>query len=80
VEVKELAPNINLEPPSEAYPLVERAPEPQPPTDRPPYSLSVVIPAYAEADSVHRVIDKIREMRPQAEIIVVDDGSPDETS
>jgi glycosyltransferase involved in cell wall biosynthesis len=44
------------------------------------YTLSVVIPAYEEGDSVHRVIAKIRDLRPHAEIIVVDDGSPDNTS
>jgi glycosyltransferase involved in cell wall biosynthesis len=42
------------------------------------YTLSVVIPAYMEGDSVHNVINKIRQLRPDAEIIVVDDGSPDE--
>jgi glycosyltransferase involved in cell wall biosynthesis len=40
----------------------------------------VVIPAFNEGDSVDRVIGKIRELRPQAEIIVVDDGSKDDTS
>jgi glycosyltransferase involved in cell wall biosynthesis len=44
------------------------------------YTLSVVIPAFNEGDSVDRVIGKIRELRPQAEIIVVDDGSKDNTS
>lgn len=41
------------------------------------YTLSVVIPAYKEGDSVHNVVNKIRQLRPDAEIIVVDDGSPD---
>jgi glycosyltransferase involved in cell wall biosynthesis len=51
------------------------------PTDDPyDYTLSVIIPAFNESDSVDRVIGKIREMRPQAEIIVVDDGSKDDTS
>ena len=44
------------------------------------YTLSVIIPAFNEGDSVDRVIGKIRELRPQAEIIVVDDGSKDNTS
>ncbi len=44
------------------------------------YTLSVVIPAYNEGDSVDRVIYKIRELRPLAEIIVVDDGSRDDTA
>jgi glycosyltransferase involved in cell wall biosynthesis len=44
------------------------------------YTLSVVIPAFNEGDSVDRVIYKIRELRPDAEIIVVDDGSKDDTT
>jgi glycosyltransferase involved in cell wall biosynthesis len=40
----------------------------------------VVIPAYNEGDSVDRVIGKIRDLRPSAEIIVVDDGSKDNTT
>jgi glycosyltransferase involved in cell wall biosynthesis len=44
------------------------------------YTLTVIIPAYNEGDSVHKVIAKIREMRPDAEIIVVDDGSKDNTT
>jgi glycosyltransferase involved in cell wall biosynthesis len=53
---------------------------PDSPPDLYHYSLSVVIPAYNEGDSVDRVIGKIRELRPQAEIIVVDDGSNDNTA
>ncbi|MEO5952579.1 MAG: glycosyltransferase family 2 protein [Chloroflexia bacterium] len=44
------------------------------------YTLSVIIPAYNEGDSVHNVINKIRALRPEAEIIVVDDGSKDNTT
>jgi glycosyltransferase involved in cell wall biosynthesis len=44
------------------------------------YPLSIVIPAYNEADAVHNVITKARALRPEAEIIVVDDGSSDNTS
>lgn len=44
------------------------------------YTLSVVIPAFNEGDSVHNVIGKIRDLRPDAEIIVVDDGSKDNTT
>jgi glycosyltransferase involved in cell wall biosynthesis len=40
----------------------------------------VIIPAYNEGDAVHKVIGKIRELRPQAEVLVVDDGSTDNTS
>lgn len=44
------------------------------------YTLTVVIPAYNEGDAIHNVIGKIRELRPDAEILVVDDGSKDNTS
>jgi glycosyltransferase involved in cell wall biosynthesis len=53
---------------------------PDAPPDLYHYSLSVVIPAYNEGDSVDRVIGKIRDLRPGAEIIVVDDGSKDNTT
>jgi glycosyltransferase involved in cell wall biosynthesis len=45
-----------------------------------PYTLTFVIPAYNEGDAVDRVIYKIRELRPRAEILVVDDGSKDNTA
>ena len=53
---------------------------PDAPPDLYHYTLSVVIPAYNEGDSVYRVIGKIRDLRPSAEIIVVDDGSKDNTA
>ena len=48
--------------------------------DEDPYTLTVVIPAYNEGDAVDLVIGKIRELRPRAEILVVDDGSKDNTA
>src|SRR5215510_5059436 len=46
-------------------------------------SLSVIIPAYNEAARLEKtlggVVDYLREKRPDAEVIVVDDGSSDET-
>ena len=60
--------------------------EPRPPATRavaearPRYNLTVVIPAYNEADSVGRVVQAIRTQRPDAEILVVDDGSADNTA
>lgn len=44
------------------------------------YSLSVVIPAYNEAESVGEVVSRLRQLKPAAEIIVVDDGSSDDTA
>lgn len=40
----------------------------------------VVIPAYNEEESIQKVIEAVRFHIPQAEIIVVDDGSSDDTS
>jgi glycosyltransferase involved in cell wall biosynthesis len=48
--------------------------------DEPGYSLSIVIPAYNEGDAVGAVIGKLRALRPEAEIVVVDDGSKDDTA
>ncbi|MCL5957701.1 MAG: glycosyltransferase family 2 protein [Chloroflexi bacterium] len=42
-------------------------------------SLSVIIPAYNEADVVAEVVSGVRGVRPDAEIIVVDDASTDGT-
>ena len=56
------------------------APVLQAPAERAAFTLSVVIPAYNEGDSVGRVVGKIREQRPDAEVIVVDDGSRDDTT
>src|SRR5947209_5836632 len=44
------------------------------------YTLSIIIPAYNEGDAIGAVIEKVRAVRPQAEILVVDDGSNDNTS
>lgn len=41
---------------------------------------SVIIPCHNEADSVTRVVGGVRELLPQAEIIVIDDGSTDGTA
>jgi glycosyltransferase involved in cell wall biosynthesis len=47
---------------------------------KPQYSLTVIIPAYNEGDAIARVIGKVRELRPAAEVLVVDDGSRDNTA
>lgn len=54
--------------------------QPAPALEQDPYSLTVVIPAFNESDAVDRVIRKVRELRPRAEILVVDDGSKDNTA
>src|ERR1044071_3288290 len=47
-------------------------------------SLSIIIPAYNEAARLEKtlrgVVDYLRQNRPEAEVIVVDDGSTDETA
>lgn len=42
--------------------------------------VSIVIPAKNEATSLRKLLPKIRELMPNAEVIVVDDGSTDETN
>ncbi|MFZ3047838.1 MAG: glycosyltransferase family 2 protein, partial [Desulfatirhabdiaceae bacterium] len=44
-----------------------------------PSRLSIIIPAYNEAESIGAVITNIRFRHPAAEVIVIDDGSTDET-
>jgi len=43
------------------------------------FTYTVVIPAYNEANSIGRVIERIRRAAPGVEIVVVDDGSSDDT-
>ena len=42
--------------------------------------ISIVIPAYNEAESIGDVVGKIRSLHPAAEVIVIDDGSQDKTA
>lgn len=39
-----------------------------------------VVPAYNESASVHRVVERLRRHRPDFDVLVVDDGSTDETA
>jgi glycosyltransferase involved in cell wall biosynthesis len=43
-------------------------------------TLTIIIPAYDEGDAIGAVISRARALRPQAEILVVDDGSGDNTT
>lgn len=49
-----------------------------------PPKLSIVVPAYNESarlgESLRRIIDYVRQQRDETEIIIVDDGSTDDTS
>ena len=45
-----------------------------------PMRALVVLPTYQEAENIETVLGRIREAAPEAEILVVDDGSPDGTA
>ena len=40
----------------------------------------VVLPTYNEALNIDEVLDRTRESAPEADVLVVDDGSPDGTA
>ncbi|MCJ7619142.1 MAG: glycosyltransferase, partial [Anaerolineae bacterium] len=40
----------------------------------------IVVPAYNEAQNIGTVIGSVREVVPTADVLVVDDGSPDGTA
>lgn len=42
-------------------------------------AISIIIPAYNEAENIGQQVRQLRELYPQAEIIVIDDGSSDHT-
>jgi glycosyltransferase involved in cell wall biosynthesis len=42
--------------------------------------LLIIVPAYDEADSIPRVLEDLREHVPEADVVVVDDGSTDNTA
>lgn len=71
-----ISPQITDTPPPGAHATLASQPTPAVPA----YSLTVIIPAYNEGDAIGKVIGKVRELRPQAEVLVVDDGSQDDTS
>jgi len=43
-------------------------------------SVSIIIPVYNEADNIGRLLERVKEKNPDAEIIVVNDGSTDNTA
>src|SRR5437764_15234563 len=60
--------------------IIESSPPEEHEQEQTSYTLSIIIPAYNEGDAVGAVIAKAHALRPQAEILVVDDGSNDNTS
>ena len=63
-----------------AHPPVSSMIEPEPAAPRWPFSVSIVIPAFNEGRTIGQVIRAARERCPDAEIIVVDDASHDDTA
>lgn len=45
-----------------------------------PFTISVVIPAYNEGHGIARVVEAVRTHLPEAEVLVVDDASTDDTT
>jgi glycosyltransferase involved in cell wall biosynthesis len=43
-------------------------------------SISIIIPAYNEAENIGPLVIRLRELYPHSEIIVIDDGSTDDTA
>lgn len=50
------------------------------PAGRLSYTLTIIIPAFNEAQAIGDVVMRAREICPEAEILVVDDGSEDDTT
>ncbi len=65
---------------SQVHALSQEAPAAVSAVPAPPYTLTIIIPAYNEGDAVGAVIRKAQAVRPDAEILVVDDGSADNTA
>ena len=46
----------------------------------PPMRVTVVVPTFNEADNITTVVRAVRQVLPDARLLVVDDGSPDGTA
>jgi len=57
-----------------------RSASPEYPAERDQTNISVILPARNESSSVGVVLESLRETLPEAEIVVVDDGSSDNTA
>lgn len=68
---------IETQPGADIATVTEEAPDG---ARRWPFSISVVMPAHNEAETIGRVIRAVREQCPDAEVIVVDDASSDATA
>ncbi len=45
-----------------------------------PLRVTVVVPTYNEADNIETLVRAVREVLPSAEVLIIDDGSPDGTA
>src|SRR4029453_8132601 len=63
-----------------AHELIEAEPLVFQPAAPWPFSVSIVIPAFNEGRTIGQVIDAARVQCPNAEVIVVDDASKDDTA
>jgi glycosyltransferase involved in cell wall biosynthesis len=45
-----------------------------------PRSVTILIPAYNEAETLRPILAQLKELNPEAEILIVDDGSNDDTA
>ncbi len=50
------------------------------PVTLPPMRVTVVVPTFNEADNIATVVRAVRQVLPDADVLVVDDGSPDGTA
>jgi glycosyltransferase involved in cell wall biosynthesis len=48
--------------------------------DSAPMKVTVIIPAINESQTIGQVVNKIRDLHPDFEVIVIDDGSTDNTA
>jgi hypothetical protein len=49
------------------------------PSAAPVGQVAVIIPTYNERDNIEAIIDRVRTSVPEADVLVVDDSSPDST-
>jgi len=50
------------------------------PIASPPMRVLVMLPTYNEIENIHDVLERARAAMPEADILVIDDGSPDGTA
>lgn len=58
----------------------ERIAAAEPEASTVPHRIAVVIPCHDEAASIGRVVERFRSLLPQADVVVVDNGSTDDTA